>query len=376
MLSPVYEDFQVDPWPSVVRLKEDELLSSWMVRLAFSHLQKVHTFYNLTFRGMQIWNRDIDKCASDHLVAKLAKLTLTHEDRIWESSLKNFEGSLFEKLITNGNTEWIMPCKVYHRKHERFALMYCPKCFEKDKREPYYRKKWRLSLSVVCPECNCYLHDRCFSCGAPVNFHRIELGRRNQIPYFPISTCSDCLASLVNAPVVKAPKSLVDMQKQMYGYIDSGTCESFHVQYSHLFFHALRLVVGFFSSKREALVRLNRVVSKSAKVDFEVPLGGFRNNFDFLELQDRAKILQKAWWLLGDWPTRFRKITAQTETWSSSLIHDCRSDAPFWFWEEVMNNNFVVFSPWKKYLKKYRKHNSYNSIWLAMSKQSSHPRQK
>jgi hypothetical protein len=364
MLAPPFEDFEVLPWPAVVKLKADELLTSWLVRLAFSHLQKVHTFYNIVFRGVQIWNRDIDRRATPTLIKTLSEDTLTSVERIKDSTLNSYEGYLFEECKTNTNTRWILPCKIYHRKHERNSLMYCPQCLRKDKREPYYRKKWRLSMSVVCPTCNCYLYERCFSCGAPVNFHRIELGRRNQIPFFPISTCSNCFAGLDRAPVIKAPDELVKLQKRLYGYLDSGSCDDMKIQYSHLFFNGLRQLVILFSSNREGAVNLNREVSKQLKMRFEKPSGGYKNNFDFLNLNTRAKILLKASWLIDNWPDRFREITAKTKTWSSTLLHDHKDEAPYWFWKEVMNHNYIMFTEWKDYLKGHPRYSSYSSIGM------------
>ena len=60
-------------WPIHPHPRPDELLSSWMVRLAHANRYKVHDFYALYFgRERQIWNRDIDHLAPDWLLNGLS----------------------------------------------------------------------------------------------------------------------------------------------------------------------------------------------------------------------------------------------------------------------------------------------------------------
>lgn len=51
-----------------------EILSSWMVRLAFSNGFPLHTFYDklLEYRA-PIWNRDIDRHPANELLSILAR---------------------------------------------------------------------------------------------------------------------------------------------------------------------------------------------------------------------------------------------------------------------------------------------------------------
>lgn len=65
-------------WPIRYKPLPDELLSSWLVRLAHGHGLKVQTFCNLMFGNRrQVWNRDIDRLAPDWLVEALALHTGT-----------------------------------------------------------------------------------------------------------------------------------------------------------------------------------------------------------------------------------------------------------------------------------------------------------
>lgn len=361
MLFNPYDDFETAPWPLVVKLKPDELLTSWITRLSYSHLLKVHTFCNVNFRGVQVWNRDFDRCVPDSVLKILSQKTLTPIERVKESTLVSYETYLFDHCRIDTNTDWIMPLQIAHRVRKRCALLYCPKCLKADKAEPYYRRKWRLSLSVVCPQCKCYLHEKCHACSSPVNFHRIELGRREQIPYFPLTTCYKCLSDLRTAPVVRAPAALLKMQEKLYQFLDSGYCLEYQCQYSHLFFSALRQIVKLLCSKVEVFERLNRGVCEEMGIEFTPSVGGYAGNFDMLSLADRSLILKKAMWLLDDWPGRFIRLTRASKVWSANLLKDFE-DAPYWFWKEVKFNNHLVYSEWKKQLAGYPKYSSYNNF--------------
>ena len=48
-------------WPAHPKPLPDELLSSWMVRIAGQHGLKLHTFASAVWPGISIWNRDIDR---------------------------------------------------------------------------------------------------------------------------------------------------------------------------------------------------------------------------------------------------------------------------------------------------------------------------
>lgn len=362
-----YDDFITAPWPLVVKLKPDELLTSWLTRLSYNHLLKVHTFCSINFPGVSVWNRDFDKCVPGSVLEVLSRKTLTSAEQVKQSTLSSYESFLFEKCHIKTNTEWIMPMHIVHRIRKRCALSYCPNCLRLDNHEPYYRKKWRLSLSIVCPQCQCYLYEKCFCCSSPVNFHRIELGRRSQVPYFPISSCYNCLAGLDNAPIIGAPKELIDMQKKIYNYIDTGFASYYNCQYSHLFFAVLRQIVKIICSKMPMFELFNKTIAIEMGLPHVKFNGGYSNNFDMLGLEERSTVLQKAMWLLDDWPDRFINTTKASKIWSSALLKDF-TNVPYWFWKEIKLNNYIVFSEWKNQLKDYPKHSSYNNLILSRLK--------
>lgn len=179
-------------WPVHLKPQADELLSSWLMRLAAAHALKLHTFCALTWtRRKQIWNRDIDKCADESILNLLVEKTGTRPEVVARTTLAAYEGYLYERHNPYGNTRWIMPVGVYHRTRRRHGLQFCPRCLAEDD-APYYRRSWRLAFVTFCERHGTTLSDRCPRCYAPVNFHRNELGHRAKWAADSVTLCHAC----------------------------------------------------------------------------------------------------------------------------------------------------------------------------------------
>lgn len=176
-----YDDFdfslfdkeKLPVFPAFLKPEPSELFSSWLVRLSHAHHMKVYTFTRLYFSGKQVWNRDIDRSVPEQIIKFLAQKTNCTFNDIYNTTLRSYEGKLFEVHNEKTSSKWILPLGVYHRTWKNNGLMFCPGCLSKDGCKPYYRKQWRLSLSVICPDCECYLQNECPKCSAPVFSFRI-----------------------------------------------------------------------------------------------------------------------------------------------------------------------------------------------------------
>lgn len=69
----------------------DELLSSWLIRLAHTNGLKVQTFCHLLFPNFEIWNRDIDRHAPDFVIETLAEKTGSTAEQIHATTLNFFK---------------------------------------------------------------------------------------------------------------------------------------------------------------------------------------------------------------------------------------------------------------------------------------------
>ncbi|WP_184711672.1 TniQ family protein [Comamonas odontotermitis] len=186
-------------WPIRYKPLPDELLSSWLVRLAHGHGMKVQTFCNLIFGNRrQVWNRDIDRLAPGWLVETLSVHTGTPIEIARKTTLQVFEGTLYPRFHPTGTLLWIQTMQMYHRQREGLGQQYCPGCLAEDV-VPYFRKTWRVSLKTFCLRHACYLLDRCHVCGASVAFHRVDMAQ-GALPDVALSRCHQCGEDLGSGP--------------------------------------------------------------------------------------------------------------------------------------------------------------------------------
>jgi hypothetical protein len=313
-------------WPCATYPRPDELLSSWLVRLAHDHQCKVHTFTKLVFPNVSVWNRDVDKVAPAEVLSVLAQHTPTLPGRIYETTLKRYEGRLYERHNPNGNTPWILPLGIYHRTRRHNGLLFCPDCLRADGSTPYFRTQWRLALAVVCIEHQVLLQEQCPWCERPVIFFRQELGRKSALADAPISTCFHCKRDLAQAVGIPASSSLIAAQVEWYRILDEGWTAT--VAYPHLYFAVLRQLAQVLSSRKASCLPLQKAMRACIDSDLSSStLDSLRSTlaFEHLPLTARRLLLQQANWLLTDWPARFISFMKQNRIASTPLFQDARN---------------------------------------------------
>ena len=325
--------------PCTFQPGEGELLSSWLVRLAHAHRVKVHSFCRHLWPGVSIWNRDVDKLAPAVVLRTLAARTLTPAHRISQMTLPPIIERLTGAPLTTGQAQasWLMPLGIYHRTHRSHGLVYCPKCLQRDGASPYYRTSWRLAFHVVCPTCGIYLHESCPACGKPVNFFRIELGRKSANADRPISTCYQCAFDLSQSPTSAVPPKTLRRYRSLYRINREGWSQV--VPYPHQYFRVLRQIIGLLASQ-SALARALQVDMR-LRMNQPVAWASGRVSFEQAPLAGRVQLLEQAMWLLTDWPERFIAVMRYHGINSTPLLKDMRGEVPFWF-NAVVTEQFYV----------------------------------
>lgn len=318
-------------WPAHVKPLEDELLSSWLVRLARAHGLRLHTFCDLAWRRKAIWNRDIDKSADDEILQVLSEKTATPIERVRQTTLAAYEGWLYEKHNPYGNTKWIMPVGVYHRTRKRPGLQYCPTCLREDE-DPYFRRRWRLAFVTLCERHERLLLDRCPQCKTPVNFHRISSGKSS------ITLCYGCGHDFRRSRGSRSVwwGDLADHQTELVRVLERGWVEipQYGPVFSHLYFDVLHqavktLVTGEHSAqlRRSCCGQIKMYMCRA-----RLPAGS--REFEKLGVEDRTHLVAFACWLLRDWPTRFITVYREHNALSSVLLKDMMAP-PYWYWNVV-----------------------------------------
>ena len=316
-------------WPAFVKPQKDELLSSWITRIAHSHLLKVHTFCNILWPKTQIWNRDVDRIDNKAIFNLIGTRTFTSSETVNNTLLSSYEGFLFEKHTNLTNQKWIMPLGIYHRTRLKFGLMICPQCLKKDGANPFYRKQWRLSLYVCCVACKCMLAEKCPQCLAPINFFRAELGHKTKTPSkdLSITKCDICQLDFTTFTTEKASPDVLAFQINNDKILREGYCE--YTSYSHLYFRMLHQLAVIISSKSPRSDLIRSEIGKGMGIDFTFSFTYSGTVFDSLDLKSRANIFLMANWLLEDWPKRFHDF--YKSTFHNSLLFQEIGVIPFWF---------------------------------------------
>ena len=332
-------------WPFHLKPLPDELLSSWLVRLATAHRTKLYTFCRLTWPGKDIWNRDIDKSVGEEVLATLVARTATASEVAERTCLRAYEGLLYESHNAYGNTPWIMPVGVYHQIRRRYGLQYCPYCLAEDP-VPYFRRNWRLACMAICPRHRIQLHDRCSGCGEPVNFHRGELGRRNKRISDPVTRCPWCGHDLRSTAVPSAtellPAEEVTRQADLLAVIERGWVEipGSGPVYSHLYFAVLHRLIWLLASNWRSGVFRSAACWRYSIAPFELQHRGNRIEIERIAVLDRRLLLGLALRFMADWPDGLLAVCRAHRIWSSRLLRDLEA-APFWYWRVVREQLYL-----------------------------------
>ncbi|OGX91498.1 TniQ family protein [Hymenobacter coccineus] len=329
--------------PCASHPRPDELLSSWLTRLAHDHLMKTYTFGKLLFPTSSLWNRNLDMAAPELVLQTLAGRTTTPLARIRETALRRYEGRLYLQHHANTSTKWILPLGVYHRTHRHCGLLFCPSCLKADGDTPYFRTHWRLALAQVCTRCGVYLHDRCPACTQPVTFFRVELGRKSALPDTPISHCFRCGLDLATVPAECAPAVVCGEQAEWERILREGWNQQ--AFYPHQYFDVLHRLARTLISARPVSTALQRAVDALtgwSPVEECPAVRTRRLPFELLPLRARGGVVRQAQWLLTEWPTRFVRVAKQNQVSSTPLLADM-PEVPFWYhrvvWEHLHMNN-------------------------------------
>lgn len=302
----------------------DELCSSWLVRLARSHRLKPHTFSSIILPGVEIWTRDIDRSFKYSLLETLHQKTATPLEIVYGTTLKSYEGYLAESINGNGIGKWVLAQQRYHRTFRKKGVQFCPICLSLPDGQ-FYRKKWRLALSVICPIHECRLLDCCLSCSSPIMYQRTSLALEG------IHFCSVCGSDLSGFTPQPCGKKELACQRFIYLALDKGwiNIPHFGAVYSVSFFEFLHRVLNLLCSspRRESLIQVLRESKAPGDINHLKSIDS--RQIEKLNQSDRYLLLQISNWLFEEWPYRFVEVFRRSRIWRSWLVRDMKN-VPYW----------------------------------------------
>ncbi|QID19362.1 TniQ family protein [Nitrogeniibacter mangrovi] len=204
---------RIDPWPYPVRLEEDELLSSYLVRSAHAHGTTAYRFMSLHFPGRPVWSRDVDRTVDRGWLRQVSEASGTPIDALEGSTLVPFR-QIVGSVGQGGDTPLLLSVSVFNRVRRRHGLQFCPTCLKEGRH--WFRKRWRLGFYVRCEIHEVPLEDCCPVCTSPIAPHR---GNRLDLIF-----CSECGASLTrHQDPCPIPGSVQALQEELLAAVQGAT---------------------------------------------------------------------------------------------------------------------------------------------------------
>ncbi|OFA05641.1 TniQ family protein [Duganella sp. HH101] len=300
-------------WPVRDRPLPDELLSSWLVRLAHLHGLKAQSFCHLVFGNEhQVWNRDIDRLAPAWLIEGLSTGTGVSMSTALDSTLRVYEGLFYPKFRTAGNLPWVLTQQMYHRKRNGFGLQFCPQCLKEDT-VPYFRKRWRIAVNTTCQLHGCHLLDRCPACGHAIAVHRLDMGNGALPESAPLSQCFACgvnLALAITSPIYGYAKDASQLLARIEQKLEAGTVQWTRVEIEEL--AVLRHLTGLMTARYQHDYLREYVADQLRVKDIILDPKGL--SVEARPWEERRHLIQLAAWLLADIDYRL------TNAWKAGSI--------------------------------------------------------
>lgn len=305
---------------------EDELLSSWLTRVALEHKRQLSIFLTLFVKkeGNQVSRRDLDFIFDEKFLENLASKSNLKIENIFKMSLRSEEGYLFS---CNDCLYPPLQIRKLTDKRTHNGLMYCPKCLAEDK-IPYFRKKWRYQFYNACPKHKIFLTDRCWRCYEKINFAKIK-------HFKEICICHKCekdfrenLVIKINSNFEYGLKAITWFEKGVnngYFIIDGEKINSLFVFES---FTALRSIVDRkdkLNLKDFPLIEEYKTICKKLEK---------YNSKKALSIQKEFLLTSLVFYLFEKFPNNLLKFVSKNKLTHRDFIHGFK-DIPFWYRKKI-----------------------------------------
>jgi transposase-like protein len=332
-------------WPVPLKPLEDELLSSWLLRLSEAHGLTFSSFCRAVWPKKGVRLLDLEVLPKAGVLNTLAEQTRTPVARVEATTLTGYDGRLFIDPSPR-NVQWVLR---YGRNRSgemtQCGLQYCPECLREDE-EPYFRRQWRLALAVICPRHGLQLRDRCHKCGQAVRLIRSVVDDVGHSLSGTITTCWNCRVDLRELPEsLRVSVAPVELKYQQFlleslrqGWVEIGG-EGPPV-FSYLYFDGLYQVLVLLlrpgskckwgrSFQQQAFEHYGLSLSELALPEKAVSTGFMR-----LPVAERRKLLNLASQLLADWPNEFLAF-CRANNFSYTDVGRFHKTLPYWFYRVV-----------------------------------------
>lgn len=310
----------VQQWLFMVEPFEDELLSSWLTRIAKANFTTVIGLFSQQWACKRFSNKDIDIYEyPEDFWQTLSSCTGVSIERIYQMRLKSYEGYIQETINGKGKQRWVVTSSHDIKYSQRLrGLCYCPLCL---KENVYYKKEWKLYFVNACTKHCCFLESQCQKCGASIAPVYTQVGQGMEF-------CFHCGASLLDMEPtmiprysggLKAIKRLLNIARRGYFLLDG----KWH--YSLSYFYVLRIFARHISHASY----WKKMVQNDGKKH--------RNFPEQFTTRQMFGITKRSVELFQNWPYQFQEFFKRCKLKNKPRIlekyerKNNYKDLPFWF---------------------------------------------
>lgn len=188
--------------------KEDEILSSWLIRCAIANGSDPEGWGGGIWAEYRIWTRDFDRHLPKSKAAPLYRATGMSCTDIASMTLEPLIYRIIKSEFLNPNTAWpwVIPTGIRNRSKIN-GLHFCPQCLKEH--GTYFKKQWRLSWNVACPKHKSILHLRCPKCHTAFSPHLVNYLDTD------IGICQKCRFDLRQVVSEKADDRAIYLQEML-----------------------------------------------------------------------------------------------------------------------------------------------------------------
>lgn len=188
--------------------KEDEILSSWLIRCAIANGSDPEGWGSGIWDEYRIWTRDFDRSLPKSKAAPLCRAMGISYPEIVSMTLEALILRITNTDSLNPNTAWPWVIPTGIRNRSKFnGLHFCPECLKEA--DPYCRKQWRLSWNTACAKHKSILHLRCPKCYTVFSPHLVSYLETD------IGRCQKCGFDLRRITLERADGRTIRLQEMM-----------------------------------------------------------------------------------------------------------------------------------------------------------------
>ena len=314
-------------WPVHLKPFGDEILSSWLSRIADGHGLSLNQFLSLSLPRPVGVGFDIDLSTDPEFFKAIIAGTGADHDEAIQTTFIPDQGTIY--LGTDPlHLEWIVPLRLQNRRQP--GLPFCPTCLATDP-VPYYRKQWRYGFFPVCPK-HGLLEFQCPNCGHPYAYQGSDSGRDVAVGSGLPGYCRGCRQEFsATSQATGGVVAIVgDLQRRILAGVDDGWLEvpnrdKVHV---HCYLRGLHHLASIFH-RQEVGCRAAAWIENKAGVtlpwDSAKPSAALERQTPRM----RTSALFLADWLIQDWPTRMVDMMENLDLTPATLLPPV-AERPHW----------------------------------------------